>query len=218
MTELLLASGSPRRRELLSLLCLPFEIVIPRVQENPGNGGDAKGLALRLARMKAEAVAGTERGKAVVAADTLVVLRGQVMGKPADASTAGAMLNALRGQEHQVISGLAILAPISQIVTVQAIETQVWMRNYQDEEIAHYVARGEPFDKAGGYAIQDQVFHPVDRIVGCYANVMGLPLCHLYVRLEEMGFPLPASPLHACEAHTSQSCLVAAQILRQNNR
>jgi len=217
MTALLLASGSPRRRELLSLLGAPFEVVIPHVQEDAVGGGHARGTALRLARMKAEAVARMGRGKVIVGADTVVVLGGEVMGKPVDAVAASAMLGALRGREHQVISGLAVLDPASQATTVQAVETRVWMRSYRDEEIADYIARGEPFDKAGGYAIQDRVFHPVNRIEGCYANVMGLPLCHLYLGLEEMAFPLLTSPLRACEAYSGQPCLVAAQILQQDD-
>jgi MAF protein len=217
MAELLLASGSPRRRDLLCLLGIPFEVVIPHVEEDAGSGEDAKEIALRLAWMKAKAVAKIRRGKVIVAADTVVAPRGKVMGKPPDAVAASAMLYALRGQEHQVVSALAIFDPISQDTTVQAVETQVWMRDYRDEEIADYIARGEPFDKAGGYAIQDQVFHPVDRIEGCYANVMGLPLCHLYLRLQAVGLPSPTSPVRVCEVYSDRPCLIAAQILKQNN-
>ncbi len=217
MVALLLASRSPRRRELLYLLGIPFEVVSPRVQEHVVSGEDASEVALRLARMKAEAAARIEQGKIIVAADTVVVLRGRVMGKPAGAAAASAMLGALRGSEHQVISSLAVLDPAGQGITVQAVETRVWMRNYRAEEIADYIARGEPFDKAGGYAIQDPIFHPVREIEGCYANVMGLPLCHLYLRFKEMGFPLLTSPLRACETYSGEQCLVAPQILRQDN-
>ncbi len=217
MIALILASRSPRRRELLSLLGIPFEVDSPHVQEDVVGAEHARDVALRLARMKAEAVARMAQGKIIVAADTIVVLGRRVMGKPADAAAASAMLGALRGREHQVISGLAVLDPASQCITVQAIETQVWMRNYRAEEIADYIARGEPFDKAGGYAIQDRIFHPVTAIDGCYANVMGLPLCHLYLKLKAVGFPLCTSPLRACETYCGEPCLVAAQILRQDN-
>ena len=217
MTTLLLASGSPRRRELLTLLGIPFEVAIPHVQEHAASGGDVKEIALQAARMKAEAVAKTEEEKVVVAADTVVVLGRKVLGKPPDAVAAWAMLDALRGEEHQVVSGLAILDPISHVVTLQAVETQVWMRDYRDEDMASYIARGEPFDKAGGYAIQDQEFHPVDRIEGCYTNVMGLPLCHLYLQLEGMGFPSLTPPLQACTGYTGRTCRVAAQILKQDD-
>lgn len=217
MVTLLLASRSPRRRELLSLLGIPFKVVTPHVQEDIVSGEDARDAALRLASVKAESVARIEQGKTIVAADTVVVLHAQVMGKPVDRAAASAMLGALRGREHQVISGLAVVDPAKQSLTVRGITTRVRMRNYRDEEVAEYTARGEPFDKAGGYAIQDRIFRPAARFEGCYANVMGLPLCHLYLRLNEMGFPLLTSPLQACEAYIGQPCLAAAQILRQDN-
>ncbi len=218
MATLVLASTSPRRQELISLLGIPFETVTPHVQEDVVSGQDAREVALRLARMKAEAVGAIEQGKTVVAADTVVVLGSQFMGKPADAAAASAMLRALRGREHEVISGLAVLDPARPTMGVEAVTTRVWMRHYRDEEIADYIRREEPYDKAGGYAIQDRLFHPVEEIEGCYANVMGLPLCHLYLRLKEMAFPLPTSPWRACQLHSGQPCLVAPQILKQNNR
>jgi septum formation protein len=179
MAKLLLASGSPRRRELLSLLGVPFEVVTPRTQEEILSGEDPNHLALRLARMKAEEVARTEEGKSIVAADTVVVVRGQVVGKPADAIAASAILTALRQGEHRVISGLAVFDPVGQGTGVEVVETMVWMRSY--------------------------------------ANVMGLPLCHLYLKLEEMGFPLRGSPRRACEAYSGQVCLVATEILKRDN-
>lgn len=215
MTSFVLASGSPRRKELLSLLGVPFKVVSPAVGEMALPQEKPSQQAVRLARMKAEAVASEEPAKIIVAADTLVVLSGQVMGKPADETKAWAMLEALRGREHQVISGIAVVAPSSRAIAVRSIETRVWMRNYSDDEIADYIARGEPFDKAGAYAIQDAVFNPVARIEGCYTNVMGLPLCHLYVTRLEMGFTLPVSPVQDCEMHTGRKCLAASQILEQ---
>ena len=168
-----------------------------------------------LARLKAEAAQHEARGKLVVAADTLVVLGGQVMGKPADADTAASMLRDLRGQEHQVISGLAVLDSASNTITLEAVESRVRMRDYQDSEIAEYIARGEPFDKAGGYAIQDRLFHPVDGIEGCYANVMGLPLCHLYRVLRERHVAAATSPQRACDDYTHRRCLAAAEVLNK---
>jgi MAF protein len=215
MTSIVLASGSPRRKELLSLLGVPFKVVSPAVVEMALPHENPSQQAVRLARMKAEAVASEEPAKIIVAADTLVVLSGQVMGKPADESKAWAMLEALRGREHQVISGIGVVAPSSRVIAVRSTETRVWMRDYGDDEIADYIARGEPFDKAGAYAIQDAAFNPVARIEGCYTNVMGLPLCHLYVTHLETGFTLAVSPVQACEAHTRRKCLVASQILEQ---
>jgi MAF protein len=200
------------------LLGIPFEILIPSVHEDVAAGGDPRDTALLLARMKAEAAAVMKQRNIIVAADTLVVQRGKAMGKPADAAAASAMLAALRGQEHRVMTGLAVLVPESQLVTVQTVETHVWMREYRDKEMAEYIARGEPFDKAGGYAIQDRAFRPVDRIAGCYANVVGLPLCHLFIRLQEVGFAMTVSPAKACEIYTRQQCLVAAEVLENDDR
>lgn len=217
MRTLILASSSPRRRELLALLGIPFQVIAPTVQEGPPSGQDATELASQLAQMKAAAVRQIHRGEVIVAADTVVALRGHLMGKPSDAAAASAMLRDLRGEKHQVITALALRDWHSQAAHVQAVQTWVRMRTYGDEEIAEYIARGEPFDKAGGYAIQDRLFTPVDSIEGCYANVVGLPLCHLYLRLRQVGISLPVAPQRACEAHSNRRCPVAAQVLERGD-
>lgn len=214
--KLLLASGSPRRRELLRLLGVPFQVVMPDICEDERPDRDGAVQACTLAGRKALTIARQSPADLVIAADTLVVLAGQALGKPPDAGSAIAMLRALRGREHSVISGLAVVCPGSAVPDVQAVETAVWMRDYGDEEIAHYVARGQPFDKAGAYAIQDYHFHPVQRIEGCYANVMGLPLCHLFVMLTRQGMAPPPSltgPRRACEQHLGRACGVAGPII-----
>jgi septum formation protein len=213
MTRLVLASGSPRRRELLRLLDLPFDITQPSAEEGEVRGSDVSRQAAALAQSKALSVAAQHPGEVIVAADTLVVLQGVVMGKPADAASAREMLESLRGQEHLVISGLAVVHPGSARSSMQAVETRVWMRDYEDREIAAYIARREPFDKAGAYAIQDQDFQPVARIEGCYANVMGLPLCHLFKTLSRADFPALVRPVSACENFTGHACSVASSIL-----
>jgi MAF protein len=213
MMVVVLASGSPRREELLKVLGVPFEVVVPQIREDARRDKGVRKLALELAQMKADSVASIRQGEVIVAADTLVVVSGQVMGKPGNETEAWAMLDALRGREHQVTTGLAVVDPSGRASAVQAVETQVWMRDYSDQEIADYIARGEPCDKAGGYAIQDAEFHPADRIHGCYANVVGLPLCHLYLRLEKMGVFPAASPQRACEEYAGHQCVVASQIL-----
>lgn len=216
MTPLILASGSPRRRELVRLLGVPFEVVDPQTIESATRSSDAPRMASILARMKATAVAELSGENVIVAADTLVVLRGQVMGKPPDEAAARAMLAGLRSGEHRVVTGLAVIHPSASAPVVEAVETRVWMRQYDDEEISNYIDRGEPFDKAGAYAIQDPDFDPVERIEGCYANVMGLPLCHLFSTLKGVGpFP-PEPPAQACEAYTNRSCPVAERILQSD--
>jgi MAF protein len=218
MTRLVLASASPRRSELLHLLGIPFEVVVPRGEEAVVSAVDAMEQASRLARAKAFSVRLQAAEAVIVAADTLVVFDGRVLGKPEDAAAAQRVLAGLRGRQHQVVTGLAVLSPSAEAPIVDAVETQVWMRHYRDEEVAAYVARGEPLDKAGSYAIQDPLFDPVERIEGCYANVMGLPLCHLFVILEGIGLAPPAAPQRACEAHTGQTCPVAEAVLALRNR
>jgi MAF protein len=218
MIRLVLASASPRRSELLHLLGVSFEVVVPQGEESAASGDEPKEQASRLARVKASSVPLQAADAVIVAADTMVVFEGCVLGKPEDEASAQQVLAALRGRQHQVVTGLAVLAPSAQTPIVQVIETQVWMREYGDDEIAAYVARGEPLDKAGSYAIQDPLFDPVERIEGCYANVMGLPLCHLFVALERIGVAPPAAPQQACEAHTGHTCIVAKAILGSANR
>jgi MAF protein len=187
--RLVLASASPRRRALLGLLGVPFSVAATDVDERPRPGEAPEALASRLARTKALAIrpraatppgaAEAERGDAIVlAADTIVVLDGAILGKPRDGAEAASMLQALRARPHRVLSGLA-LAVRGTVAWSSVVETTVWMRAYRDDEIARYVASGRPLDKAGGYGIQDADFRPVERIDGCYANVVGLPLCEV---------------------------------------
>ena len=185
---LVLASASPRRRELLALVGLPFAVVSADVDETPALGEMGDRLARRLAAAKALAVAGTASmsGALVIGADTVVVLDGAVLGKPAGSEEARAMLRALRGRDHRVLTALA-LASGGRTVWESATDTRVDMRRYSDEQIEAYVGSGSPFDKAGGYAIQDQAFQPVERIVGCYPNVVGLPLCAVLLGLRANG-------------------------------
>ena len=213
MTQLVLASGSPRRRELLQLLGRPFRVVVPRTVEGTVKCSDAATQASVLAEMKALSVARHGPEEIIVAADTLVVLCDQIIGKPTDAASARDTLVALRTGEHQVVTGLAVILPGASTPILQAVETRVWMRQYRDEEIANYIDRGEPFDKAGAYAIQDPEFDPVERIEGCYANVMGLPLCHLFTTLRDAASLHSLPPVAACEGHTGRRCSVAGRIL-----
>jgi septum formation protein len=218
MPRLLLASGSPRRRELLQLLGVPFQVIMPHIHEESVRCTDGARLASMLAEMKALSVKSQTDEDIIVGADTVVLLQGQILGKPADAASARNMLADLRRGGHQVITGLAVVRPHISTPLVQPINTRVWMRQYSDEEIARYIARGEPFDKAGAYAIQDPEFRPAERIQGCYANVMGLPLCHLSVILRRLHLSLTEPPREACEAHTGRSCPLADRILGSGSR
>jgi MAF protein len=199
-TPIILASASPRRRELLSLLELPFSIVVAKVEETNHAGEPPSAMVQRLSRAKARFVAARHPKALVIGADTTVALDGESLGKPADPAEATAMLRALRGRPHRVYSGLTLIHRDRALTDLA--ESVVWMRNYDDEEMARYVASGDPLDKAGAYAIQHGGFHPVARIEGCYANVMGLPLCHLTRALARFGVRVPVDLPAACRAHT----------------
>jgi MAF protein len=187
-----LASASPRRRAQLARSGVAFQIDVPTVDEALQAGESGPALAQRLARAKALAVAARHRGAVVVAADTVVALDARPLGKPRDAADAWAMLRALRGRWHQVITAVCVMAPEAGM-RLGTLTTAVEMRSYTDAEIAAYIARGEPFDKAGAYAIQDPAFQPVARWRGCYTNVVGLPLCLTAALLSSAGVELPPS-------------------------
>jgi MAF protein len=210
---LILASASPRRQQLFSLLGVPFSSLTADVEENRGHGEKPEEMVCRLSRAKAEALAEDYPERLIVAADTIVVLDDQVLGKPADADEAAAMLRRLRGCEHLVFSGLTVLSPSTGQQVTELAQTTVWMKPYSDEEISLYVASGDPLDKAGAYAIQHQEFNPVTYIRGCYASVMGLPLCHLMRTLSRLGLTLPVDVPHVCQDFTGHRCLIAKGIL-----
>jgi septum formation protein len=203
---LILASASPRRRQLFSLLEVSFTSLTADVEESRGRGETPEEMVCRLSQAKAEALAKDYPEKLIIAADTIVVLDDQVLGKPADADEAVAMLRKLRGREHLVFSGLAALGPSMGQRATELVRTTVWMRPYSDEEISHYVASGDPLDKAGAYAIQHPEFNPVAYIQGCYASVMGLPLCHLRRALGRLGLALPVDVPHVCQDFTGHRC------------
>jgi MAF protein len=211
---LILASASPRRQQLFSLLGVPFTSLTADVEENRGHGEKPEEMVCRLSQAKAEALAEDYPERLIVAADTSVVLDGQVLGKPADAHEAAAMLRRLRGCEHLVFSGLTALSPSTEQQAIELAQTTVWMRPYSDEEISRYVASGDPLDKAGAYAIQHQEFNPVAYLQGCYVSVMGLPLCHLTRALGRLGLALPVDVPRVCQDFTGHRCLVADKILR----
>lgn len=210
---LVLASSSPRRKELLALLGIPFVVHPTDVEEVNHVGEDAATMVVRLAQAKAHAACASGAQGLIVAADTAVCLDGEVLGKPRDATEAIAILCRLRGRSHLVFSSVALLHAPSRQMRTELVQSTVWMRDYSNAEIAAYVASGDPLDKAGAYAIQYADFAPVARIEGCYANVMGLPLCHLYRVLREFGVAPNETPVAACDRFNRRKCDVAEQIL-----
>ncbi len=186
---LVLASQSPRRQDLLRQAGIPFRAQPAAVVERPLEGEDARQHVERLARAKAEAVS-AEPGDIVLGADTVVVVDGQILGKPADAADAARMLRLLSGREHQVVTGIC-LRQGSRVIT-DAETTTVRFVPLTEEDIGTYLASGEPMDKAGAYAIQGLASRFIGRLEGCYFNVVGLPLALVYRHLRRLeSAPLP---------------------------
>ncbi|MBI2865491.1 MAG: septum formation inhibitor Maf [Chloroflexi bacterium] len=199
VSTLTLASASPRRRGLLARLGLPFIVLPVDVDERLLPGEPPVEFAQRVALAKAEAAVPMTRGGFVLGADTIVVLNGAILGKPKDRQEALAMLDALRGRDHAVMTAVAIINASTGGTFSSVVTTRVWMRPYTDAEIAAYIDSGDPFDKAGAYAIQSPDFHPVARLEGCYNNVVGLPLCEVVNGLLAAGYPESALPIDGIE-------------------
>lgn len=186
MVDLILASASPRRRELLGKLDLSFDVHPADVDEQfPAGVCDVGEIAEALARQKARAILPTAGTTPVLAADTIVAVDGELLGKPADADEARVMLARLRNREHIVVTGVA-LADHKQLRLFHVM-TEVVMREYDLSEVEASIERGDPFDKAGAYAIQDPIFKPVANYRGSYSNVVGLPLREVADELLEAG-------------------------------
>jgi septum formation protein len=185
--QLLLASASPRRRELLGSLGLKFRVVASGVSEEDDGGLPPAKLAAGLALEKANAVLNEEAGEVVIGADTVVVVDGEVLGKPVDPADARRMLELLRDRWHEVITGVAVVSGSTGSSLVRTVQTAVLMGDYSEQTIRQYVASGEPIDKAGSYAIQGRGGELVSRIEGCYTNVVGLPVCEVAEMLRRVG-------------------------------
>lgn len=182
--KLILASKSPRRKELLGMLCRDFRVEVQQADETIAPGTPPKEAVEQLARRKAQAVVpGPE--EAVIAADTIVVLDGEIMGKPADAEDARRMLRALQGRTHSVLTGICVR--FGQQERTAVCETQVCFAPMTEQEIDWYVSTGEPMDKAGAYGIQGLGGLFVREIQGDYYNVVGLPVSRLYEILTQCG-------------------------------
>jgi MAF protein len=195
---LLLASVSPRRRELLSWLGWSFDVSPADINEDLLPGERPDDYVLRLAQAKARRVGGRANGCLVIAADTTVADGMDILGKPEDEAEAKEMLLRLRGRQHQVYTGVSVYDPSADRLESEVAVSQVTMRSYSAEELDAYIASGDPFDKAGGYAIQHNGFHPVSSLEGCYTNVMGLPVCTLARLLSRFGLiPKDDRPLVA---------------------
>lgn len=195
--KLILASGSPRRAEILRQAGIAFEVFTVPVDESRGAGEPPMAYVRRLAEAKVRAVAeggaSAEAPAWAVGADTVVLVDGLVLGKPASAAEARRMLESLSGRTHEVLTGIAVLRLPEGAAQVELESTKVTIAPLSKEEIEDYIATGEPFGKAGAYAIQGRAGRFVTRIEGCYFNIVGLPLGRLYRMLRGLGWPGAAS-------------------------
>lgn len=209
--QLVLASNSPRRREILALTGLAFTTRPVDIDERPLPDEQPMPYVLRLAQSKALAARQQAAADEVLlTADTTVAVDGRILGKPQDADDARAMLDVLRGRDHWVYTAVGVST--AQELRTELCATQVWMRPYTSAEVETYIASGDPMDKAGAYAIQHPGFHPVMRLTGCYAGVMGLPLCQVMPLLAAFGLSPAQDVTAGCAVHLIENtaCAVAA--------
>ena len=184
---LVLASASPRRRDLLSSLGLNFQVMPADVEEEIFPGESPREMVIRLSLSKALAVAARITSGHIIAADSMVVLDGKALGKPEDSAEARDMLRQLRGTHHQVTTGVTVLDVGSGRQLTDTVTSDITLRNFTDEEIEASIDSGIPLDKAGAYAVQDEMLRPAESWAGCYSNIVGLPLCRVGQMLEELG-------------------------------
>lgn len=209
MKQIILASRSPRRRELLKLLDIEFESIATDADETPLENETAPAMVERLSHLKAAAAQERFPDALIIAVDTDVELDGVILGKPVDADDARRMLHALHDRYHNVFTGFTLAEDSTR--ETELVHSRVRMRAYSDDEINTYVASGDPFDKAAGYAMQHEGFRPVAEIQGCFASVMGLPLCRLFHALNRH-IEMPAPQLE-CISHPEQGCSVMNLVL-----
>jgi nucleoside triphosphate pyrophosphatase len=211
---LVLASNSPRRRQLLALADWMFNVIVADVDESQLPNESPAEYVLRLAETKARTTASrAHTDQIILAADTTVVDGNDILGKPKDNVEAFAMLARLRGHTHQVYTGVALLRLSDGLLLKDLSVTDVPMRDYSDEEIQAYIQTGDPLDKAGAYAIQHPRFRPVAHMSGCYASVMGLPMCHVVRMMRKIDSPPHADVPVKCQTLLEYQCPVSRAIL-----
>jgi len=188
--KIILASASPRRKELLERIGLEFDVEPGNYEEDIRPGLEPHKLARNISLKKAEAVAGSHNNALVIAADTFIVVGDRMLGKPHTEKEARKMLETINGRAHSVITGFCIIDTAAKKTLSESVETKVYVRQLTPVEIDAYVKSKEPLDKAGAYAIQGLGAVIVERIEGDYFNVMGLPLCALTEALKEFGIEI----------------------------
>ncbi len=218
MTEFILASKSPRRQMLLRNLIDHFIVMEADISEIIQPEEKPADFVLRLASEKALTAAkkidqSTLEDVIIIAADTIVVDGVEILGKPKNEKHAKNILDQLQDKNHQVLSGITVYQQENAQVLSKLVLTEVWMREYSGKEIQDYIDSGDPFDKAGAYAIQNDSFNPVQELKGCFANVMGMPLCHLSLLLGELNLQMNSSIADRCQESIQYHCPVYLKIL-----
>lgn len=199
---------------MLAWLEWDIEVSAANIDESRRPEEPARDYVLRLAEEKSTAlIPGAVWDDVVIAADTIVVLDEEILGKPADVRQAQEMLTSLRGRDHWVITGIAVRAVGSQLLHQDICASCVHMRDYSDDEIKAYINSRDPLDKAGGYAIQNSGFHPAVNFGGCFASVMGMPLCHLERTLMKFPFYQHQDMAVICQNHLKYKCPITNQVM-----
>ncbi len=214
--NLLLASQSPRRRELIKLFNLPHRAISVDADEDSIQDRDLVANVMARAKLKAETLEKqlTDHTELIIGADTAVSLNNQLLNKPTSPAHAKEMLLALRGQQHEVHSGVVLLNSKKGIHTSFVNTAVVTMRDYSEDEIDAYIQTGDPLDKAGSYAIQHPIFKPVKKLDGCYLSVMGFPVCQIILELLNLNFEINFEDSLLQKAHEEYSnCPQYSQIL-----
>ena len=213
-TNLLLASQSPRRSELLNLIGKPFDVEPANIDEKVNKDEEPYSYAKRLALSKALKIAqNNQTGSIVIGADTIVVHNNNIVGKPESKKEARQILMNLRGHTHKVVTAIAIHYRNLGNTIQDLCETSVQMRNMTEEEVINYISTGDPYDKAGAYAIQNVEYKPATVLGGCMANVIGLPLCHITKALREKNIHVDKDIAEKCQDHIGYDCPVYKSIL-----
>ncbi|MGA9398300.1 MAG: Maf family protein [Anaerolineaceae bacterium] len=214
MTKILLASNSARRRELIKLTGWDFTAIATNINEDRLPVEQAREYVIRLAREKAFVVPQEIPGEYILTADTIVVDNETLFGKPDDPEDARRILRGLRGHNHIVMTAIALYDRNTHKLIMDLCSSNVPMRDYSEAEIDSYIASGDAMDKAGAYAIQNALFHPVTQFSGCFASVMGLPLCHLSRSAQKLGLTTTTGLPTRCQSTLCYECRIHEAVLR----
>lgn len=185
--SLILASSSPRRKELLAMLRIAFDVISPHIEEEEIDGETPREQVARLSQAKARDVGRTVKDRWILGADTIVFIDGEVLGKPRTGAEANCMLRKLSGREHTVMTGFFIYHPELKQSAGTVVESRVAIKKLTDNEIESYIKTGEPFDKAGAYAVQGIGMFMIEKVFGSHTNVIGLPVCEVVSALKRLG-------------------------------